>query len=467
MAAAGMALMPHARVRGANDDIRVAVIGFRGKGADHIRGFSNMSGVRLVALSDADQAILGREVAKLEKADRKIAAHLDMRRIMDDDDIDAVVTATPNHWHALVMIWACQSGKDVYVEKPVSHTVWEGRKMAEAARKYNRIVQSGMQRRSDPANREVFAALREGMLGKMLWARTVCYTPRESIGKVDGAQPIPETVDYNLWAGPAPMSPLMRRSFHYDWHWDWQTGNGEIGNNGIHMMDLCRWALGYDHLAPRVMSIGGRLGYVDDGQTPNTHVTILDYEPAPIICEVRGLPSRKDTTLMDHYRGTRVGLVVQCEHGYFTGIDGGWIYDNNGRKIQQFKGDGGRTHRDNFIKAVRSRRRKDLNAEILDGHLSSGLCHMGNISHRLGATSSPGQIREQIKADSLALECFNRLAEHMVANEIDLAKTPLTLGPVLEMDPRTERFSGSPNQDAANRLLTRTYREPFVIRETV
>jgi len=456
---------------GANDDIRVAVVGFRSQGAGHIERFHNLQGVRVVALCDADKDILDREVQKFKERNEKVDAYTDVRKLLDKKSIDAIVTATPNHWHSLLTIWACQAGKDVYVEKPVSHNIWEGRKMVEAARKYKRIVQTGTQKRSDEGLHEAFEYIQKGNLGKIVVARGFCYKARNSIGKVDGPQPIPESVDYDLWTGPAPLTPLMRKNLHYDWHWVWATGNGDIGNQGIHEMDLCRWALGQKKLAPRVMSIGGRFGYDDDAETANTQIAILDYEPAPLIFEVRGLPKRKDDSAMDNYRGVRIGIVIECENGYFAGGGGGgWAYDNDGNKIKQFKGDGGATHHANFIKAVRSRKVRDLNADIIEGHISSALCHMGNISHRIGQLSSPDEIKEAIKAEPQAAETFERFREHLFANWVDISKTRAVLGPWLKMDRRKEKFVGEGRFGItrwANELLTRRYREPFVVPEKV
>ncbi|MHC4659035.1 MAG: Gfo/Idh/MocA family oxidoreductase [Planctomycetota bacterium] len=459
------------QVVGANDDIRVAVVGFRGQGAGHIKRFHNLQGVRVVALCDADKAILDREVKKFKDRNEKVDAYTDVRKLLDDKSIDAIVTATPNHWHSLVTVWACQAGKDVYVEKPVSHNVWEGRKMVEAARKYKRIVQTGTQKRSDKGVQEAFEYIQKGELGKIVVARGFCYKRRKSIGKVNGPQPVPESVDYDLWTGPAPLGPLMRKNLHYDWHWVWATGNGDIGNQGIHEMDMCRWALGQKGLAPRVMSIGGRFGYDDDAETANTQIAILDYEPVPLIFEVRGLAERKDSSVMDSYRGIRIGIVIECEGGYFAGGGGGgWVYDNDGKKIKQFTGDGGGGHQANFIKAVRSRKVSDLSADIVEGHISSALCHMGNISHRLGQLSLPEEIQEAIKDEPQAVEVFERFREHLFANWVDISKTRAVLGPWLQMDTRKERFVGDDRFGItrwANGLLKRDYRKGFVVPEKV
>jgi predicted dehydrogenase len=448
------------RVMGASDDIRIAVAGFNGQGRSHIGAYSKMSGVRLVALCDPDKEILEREAKKLRDAGAAIETYTDIRKLLENKDIDAVTTASPNHWHALLSIWACQAGKDVYVEKPASHNVWEGRKIVEAARKYNRIVQTGTQGRSSVAWKEAFAWIKAGNLGKIKISRGLCYKRRESIGKVEGPQTVPESIDYDVWCGPAPKGPLMRKRLHYDWHWVWPTGNGDIGNQGIHQMDIARWALGKAELSPRIMSVGGRLGYVDDGETPNTQFVVHDYGDALLIFEVRGLPENSTSKQMDKYRSQSVGNIVECEGGYLAGTV---AYDNQGKEIKKFEGRG-EGHHENFIRAVRSRKPSDLNAEILEGHLSSALCHTGNISHRLGKQASPEEIREAIKVDKAAIECMERFQAHLAANGVDLKIDKAILGAFLKMDPKTERFIGN---DKANELLSRNYRAPFVVPEKI
>ncbi len=461
--AALAAAVPFSRARGANDDIRAAVVGIRSQGANHINWFRNIPGVRVVAIADADKSFLDREQKNFKQRNEKVDTYVDFRKLLEDESIDAVITATPNHWHALVTIRACQAGKDVYVEKPVSHNIREGRRMVEAARKYNRIVQSGTQRRSDAGLLEAIEYVRQGNLGRIVLVRGIVYVGRGSIGKVDGPQAVPASVDYNLWTGPAPMEPLMRRNLHYDWHWVWPTGNGDLGNNGIHFMDICRWVLGKDSPAPRVMSMGGRFGYIDDGETANTQLVLLEYKPAPIIFEVRGLPRAKGDSAMDAYRGVRAGTVIHCEHGY---VAGGWAYDNDGKKIKQFKVTGGSGHHANFIKAVRSRKTSDLNADILEGHLSSALCHMGNVSYRLGKETSRAEVMEAIKGNSEMEESFERMQEHLLVNTVDVKATPRILGPWLSMDPQSETFVGD-FAEKANKLVSREYRPPFVVPESV
>jgi len=442
----------------------MGVIGVRSKGKALINDFRNVRGTRVVAISDVDSDVLRNISEALKEENVSVKTYSDMRQMFDDPEIDAVAIATPNHWHSLAAIWACQAGKDVYVEKPVCHNIWEGRQAVKAAQKYNRIVQAGTQNRSDPGLAEAFDYIHQGNLGKIRVVRGFCYKRRGSIGKVDRPQPVPESVDYNLWCGPAPVLPLMRKSLHYDWHWIWNTGNGDLGNQGIHEVDLCRWALGEETVAPRAMSIGGRFGYDDDGETPNTQIAILDYDSAPIIFEVRGLKSKKDAPAMDHYRNIRTGLVVECEQGYFAGgSGGGWIHDHDGSRVKQFRGTGGGGHAGNFIKAVRSRKVEDLNAWILKGHISSSLCHQAGISHRLGSLGRPEEIREAIEGNKDSLETFERFQTHLAANEIDLTKTPAVLGPWLKMDVEKERFVDTEERGKANKLLTRRYRKPFVV----
>src|SRR5688572_21828951 len=455
------------RVLGANDEIRVAVVGFNGRGGDHIGGLQSLrkkgERVRLAALCDVDSEVLAKGVAAAEKNGDKVAGYTDIRKLLENPDIDVVSIASPNHWHALGAIWSVQAGKDVYLEKPVSHNVWEGRKIVEAARKHGKIVQTGTQSRSSQGIAECFAWLKEGNLGKLTLARGLCYKPRPSIGKVDGPQPVPPGVDYDLWCGPAPVKPIMRRQFHYDWHWVWDTGNGDLGNQGIHQMDIARWALGVNELSPRVFSVGGRLGYVDDGQTPNTQIVYHDY-PTPLIFEVRGLPSAPGEKKMDNIYGSSVGVILYHEGGYVVipSYTSATAHDKDGKVLKKFEGSS--DHYENFIAAVRSRNHTDLKADILEGHLSSALCHTGNISYLLGKKATPDEINSRIRNDKDLSEAFGRMEEHLGRHKVDLTDTKATLGVYLKMNPKTEEFEGNRR---ANRLLTRDYRHPYVVPEKV
>ena len=458
---------------GSNDAVRVAVVGLGnpGKGRHHVEMFKALPGVRLAALCDVDETILDKAAQELASENIQVARYVDVRKLLESKDVDAISIATPNHWHSLMTIWACQAGKDVYVEKPISHNVWEGRKAVEAATRFGRIVQAGTQSRSDEALLELADSLRKGEMGKILRARGFCYKRRESIGRVSGPQPIPPGVHYDLWCGPAPLEPLRRERLHYDWHWFWATGNGDIGNQGVHEMDMCRWMLGEQKLPPRVFSIGGRFGYVDDAETPNTQIAVLDYPAAPILFEVRGLPQKAGVSYMDQYRGVRIGIVIECENGYFAGGGGGgWTYDRNGKRVRQFSGSGGDKHVENFIEAVRSRKAEQLKAPLLGGHVSSALCHLANISHRLGTQVPQTELKARAGSRADVAETMDRFAAHLAANAVDLGQAKPVLGPVLDILPDEERFASRSGFDLgawANRLLRDEYRPPFVVPEAL
>jgi hypothetical protein len=455
------------KVLGANGDIRIAIAGLRKKGKEHIDIFGRVPGVRIVALCDVDTEFIDFERRQFRKRNKRVATYADYRKLLEAKDIDAVIIVTPDHWHGLMTVWACQAGKDVYVEKPLSHNIWEGYKMVQAGRKYKRIVQTGSQDRSDTGLLAAADYIKQGNLGGVKLARAISYNLRESIGRVNGPQPIPGTVDYNLFQGPAALVPLTRENLHYDWHWFWDTGTGEVGNLGAHNIDESRWFIGQRSIAPKAISIGGRLGMYDDGQTANTQITFFDYRPAPIIYEVRNLRRRKGLLARDHYMGTNFGMVINCEGGYFRGgRGGGWAYDNKGKKIRQFPGEGGRGHQANFIKAMRSRRVSELRADVVEGHISAALCHMANISYRLGRKEPIEKIKEAIAGNSILAETFERCLEHLRANEIDLCKEPLTIGPYLTFDETSEKFVGEAS-DWANMYLRRNYREPFVVPDEV
>ena len=465
-----------AQVKSANEDVRYAVIGFNGRGKEHLGELSKVKGTRLVGLCDVDDKVLNREKEAWAKKGMTVEGYKDLRKLLESKEIDAVSIATPNHWHALAALWAVQAGKDVYVEKPVSHNVWEGRQLVKAARKHGKIVQTGTQSRSSTAIKEAVEWVRAGNLGKIQIARGLCYKPRVSIGKVAAPQPVPEGIDYDLWCGPAPMDPIRRKKFHYDWHWIWNYGNGDLGNQGIHQMDIARWFLGVNELSPRILSAGARLGYDDDGETANTQIIWHDYAGAPLIFEVRGLPRAKDRIKeggwggvdMDTFpkeHGGSVAVIIHCEGG-FLNVPSSYsrviAYDNDGKMVKEFKGGG--NHYENFIKAVHSRKHTDLNGDILEGHLSSALCHTGNISYRLGQKKSTDEIKESIKSNKGLGETFDRMTEHLRANEVDLDANKLTLGVGLTMDPKSERFIGN---DQANEMLTRPYRKGYVVPEQV
>jgi len=342
-----------------------------------------------------------------------------MRYLFDDKTIDAVSFATPNHWHALGSIWACQAGKDVYVEKPCSHNVWEGRKLVEAARTYDRIVQHGTQCRSSTGLQEAVRQLRGGLIGEVYMARALCYKWRDTIGKAGGQQPVPRGVDYDLWLGPAPTKPLTRKRLHYDWHWFWDYGNGDIGNQGVHQMDIARWGLGVT-LPSRAMSMGAKFMFDDDQETPNTMEASLWFPGEKMlvfavrhwITNHEGMGSGADNAVGVTFYGSKGYLVIPSYTSWHSFL---------GKERKEGpKGSGGEQHYRNFIEAVRTRKRDQLAAEIEEGHLSSALCHLANVAYRVGRS--------------------------------------------IEFDPKTETIRGD---DDANRLLMRQYRAPFVVPEHV
>jgi predicted dehydrogenase len=459
-----------------NEDVRLAVIGLGsttavggvgGRGHQLIGSLRKTPGARIVALCDADQAHLDREVQVARDHEGQVAAHTDLRRVLDDKAIDAVVIALPNHWHALASIWACQAGKDVYVEKPFSHNLWEGQQMVAAARKHGRMMQVGTQNRSSTFLRQVFDRLNAGELGPMRLAHALVYRPRDGIGSVDAPTPPPSTVNFDLWCGPAPKKPLMRKQLHYEWHWFWDTGNGEMGNNGIHVIDIARWALGQNQPPPRAISIGGRFAVDDCAETANTHIALFDYQPAPLICEVRNV-STDGAKSIGKFRGRSGGVIIDCEGGYFAGdASGGAFFDRQGRKIKDLEpgeraGRLEQIHLSNFLAAVRSRKSSDLAAEAREGHLSTACCHMANISHRLGKQESLEAIRAAISGNTELADAFDRCRDYLRENNVDLAATPATLGPCLTYDGTSARFTGD-FAETANELARREYREPYAV----
>ena len=446
--------------RGANERLNIAVIGARGRGLDHISGLAGRHNCRVTHICDVDTAVTGTAVQRVQKAQGGAAPDVvqDMRRLFENRDIHAVSIATPNHWHSLAGIWAMQAGKHVYVEKPVSHNVWEGRRLVEASRHYNKICQAGTQIRSNPGIRQAIEFIRAGELGRCTVARGLCYKTRNTIGLCGGPQQPPRTMDYNLWCGPASNAPPRRnsRSFgtvHYDWHWIWEYGNGDLGNQGIHQMDVARWGLGKSELPRSVISLGGRFGYEDDGQTPNTQMAVMDYGDSELIFEVRGLRTQA-------YRGAMVGNVFHCANGYvaFTSYNTAVVFNNDNVEQRRFTGNG--DHYGNWVACIRSGRRDDLKGEVLEGHLSSALCHLANISHRLGRATPFARRNGVLGENREANETLTRMVDHLRANEVAIDKVMLTVGRRLTLDVRNENFG---NDAEANRLVTREYRKGFEV----
>ena len=399
--AAALALGSGARAAGPNDALRLAVIGVRGRGQEHVSAFSGRKDCVVAALCDVDPAQFKKPADAINARTGKSPALLaDFRRALDDPNIDAVSIATPNHWHALAAVWACQAGKDVYVEKPVSQNVSEGRKIVEAAAKYGRIVQAGTQNRSSAGVAEAVAFLRSGKLGNIYLARGLCFKPRGSIGIKPDA-PVPAGVDYNLWLGPAPERPFNPNRFHYEWHWNWDYGNGDLGNQGIHQMDVARWGLGKQTLPTHVQSSGGRYGYKDDGQTPNTQVSTYRWDDCMLEFEVRGLPTNAE-------REIKVGNLFFGTEGYLAINGDRWSTYMGQKEEPGPSGKGGGDHFGNFVVAVKARKPELLHAPVVEGHLSSALCHLGNISYRLGRALAVDPATETLGNDAEANAMLSR-----------------------------------------------------------
>ena len=432
--ATALGLMQSERILGANDRVRLAICGLRGRGLDHIKRFSQVPGVEIAAVCDIDENVISRRMADFEERGlSKPKTYTDVRRLLEDKSIDAVSVATPNHWHSLMGIWACQAGKDSYVEKPCSHNWWEGKQLVAAAKRYNRIMQMGMQSRSSPALQEAVQHMRSGLIGDVYMARGLCYKWRDTIGR-QARQAVPAGVHYDLWLGPAPDRGFTMNRFHYNWHWFWDTGNGDIGNQGIHEMDIARWGLGVQ-FPNRVSAMGAHVMFDDDQETPNVlnccfefHMAdgkrrLLEFEVrhwmtnheaeigtsaygksdlppaglAPVAAKAKdpssilGPASGKPGTIGNLFYGSKGYLGIQEYVSYKT-----WLGE---------KGEPGpsrrapENHFANFIDCVRSRKREDLTAPVEEGHISATLVHLANVSYRLGRALNFDPATEQVIGD--------------------------------------------------------------------
>jgi predicted dehydrogenase len=463
----------------ANGDVRIGIIGFNAQGWGHLQNYlpgsrSKLDGAVLAGICDVDDAVLAKGRDAATKAGLKVEEYKDYRKMLESKNIDAVLIATPNHQHSIMTILALQAGKDVYVEKPLSHNIWEGRQAVEAAKKYSKnIALIGTQNRSSEQIMNAISYLRAGKLGKLKWVTGTCYKPRDSIGLHTGPQPVPAGLDYDLWTGPAPLVQPTRNgpkgTVHYDWHWFWNYGGGDITNQGIHQMDVARWVLGGKGLPKDVVSFGGRFGYRDDAETPNTLVSVLNYEEAPLIFEVRGLGRKKGMRAMDLYRKSSVGVVAQCENGYINISENGaaTAFDNDGKKLESFEGSDNGAHRKNWVKALKAR--KVTNGLLEEGHYSTSLCHLANLSFLVGAEKSNAQVADAVASNLAAKDAYWRMVDHLKLNEVDLETTKPVLGPLLRVDGKTETLVHADKvvADAANNhaLRKRTGRAPFVVPE--
>ncbi len=473
-AAAGTGLTifaPYLRAQGANNDVRIAVAGINGRGNGHIDELIKTAGVRMVALCDVDKNVLARRAKALANKNIKVETYVDFRKLLENKDIDAVSIATPNHWHSLMTVWTCQAGKDVYVEKPCSHNIFEGRKCVEAARKYRRIVQHGTQNRASKSWAKAVAAVHSGKYGKLLVSKGYCCKPRWSIG-FKPFKDVPEHLDFDMWLGPAPQQKYHENLVHYNWHWFWDFGNGDSGNQGVHQIDIARWAIKESTLPKSVVSMGGRWvdgpDFKDQGETPNMEMSVFDFDGTLLVFETRGLVGKTDR-FPNKADGEKYPNKVDNEFYLEQGvIRNGKFYPGgkgNGEELGDvdFKLHPG-SHFKNFIDCMRSRKQDELNAEILEGHLSSALCHLGNISYRLG---SEEPFKGEMTAMGQSMEISNSvmaILENTKAIGVDPAKLNCRVGPKLKFDPGAEKFV---DNETANAMLARPYRAPFVVPEQV
>ena len=444
----------------ANDEINLGVIGCGGRGGEHMAAFSKLSGVKISGLCDPD----AKRAADAQKLFPTAKTYSDLRELLDDKSINAVVIAACNHWHCLAAIWAMQAGKDVYVEKPLSHSQWEGEQTVAAARKYKRICQVGTQQRSDPMQAEIKQFLHdEQALGKLLTARVNRYGVRKTIGKRATPLEIDPQVAYDLWLGPAQDRPIYREKLQYDWHWDWNTGSGEMGNWGVHVLDDLRNNVFQDKvtLPKRIFGGGGRVAWNDAGETPNVHFVYFDTGSIPVVIGLSNLPAAPGGNKPPSRPGPESGYVVYCEGGRLEGQRGrAAAFDKDGKEMRKFKGDTGKTHQQNFIECMREGNPEKLNADVLIGHHSTGWCNLANIAYQSGSAYSE-EAAKQI-GDEIWTGLLGEMRDHLQAHGIKMNDSQIKLSPVLQIDVKSERFVGA-HAEAANQLLKREYRAPFVV----
>jgi predicted dehydrogenase len=374
---------------GANDRVRIALVGLRGRGRDHIKVFGTMPGVEIAVACDVDETLLETRLGDVEKlTGKRPKGEVDYRKLLEDKTIDAVAIGTQNHQHTLQTVWACQAGKDVYVEKPCSHNMFESKQVVAAARKYGRVVQHGTQTRSAAAVREGMEHLRSGLIGEVYMARGLCFNFRDTIGRAR-PEPIPRGVHYDQWIGPAPLKPFTKNRFHYNWHWQWEYGSGDIGNQGVHEMDVARWGLGVKY-PTKISAIGGHVMFDDDQETPNTLTASYEFNDGGrkkfLNFEVRhwhtnveaGMGGTAGTSAVGNIFLGAKGFLVRERFGYKTFLGKEHQPGPQANSVEN--------HMANFIDVMRSRRMPDLRADIEEGAISCALIHLANISYRLGRT---------------------------------------------------------------------------------
>ena len=437
---------------GANERVNVAVCGIKGRGSSHIGGHGRQKNVSISHLVDPDSRLFkGRKQFVQSKFKNTPECVQDVRKVLDSKEVDVISIATPNHWHSLMSIWACQAGKDVFVEKPLSHNLFEGRKLVEATKKYKRIVQHGTQNRSLRKWSDLAKEIASGKNGKLEVALGTCHKRRGSIGFKDTKKP-PSELDFDIWTGPAAKEDFHENLVHYNWHWFWNYGNGDIGNQGVHQMDIARWMIPGAVWPKSVISFGGRFGVKDQAETANTQLAIFDYGESLLVFDVRGLSGKSNMGVSNHlYFDKNAKQKNTASHG-LKGIKDP-LADRG--KVDIFE---------NFIEAVRNRKEEHLDAHVYEGHVSSGLCHLANVSYRLGEKSSFNKKNKSFGSNKKGYEYFERMQEHLKENGLNLKETDYIVGRNLEFDAKTETIKGD---DEANALLSRNYRSPYIVPDKV
>lgn len=455
------------------EELRFALIGCGGRGMLLADVVSKLPGMRLTAVCDPDRSRLGPAAQKygLEKA------FTDLRRILEDPDVDAVLIASPNHWHCLAAIWAMQAGKHVYVEKPLCLSFWEGRQVVNAAKKYRKFCQIGTQMRTDAVLHSFVKQKlhEEKLLGDIRSVRVNRSWPRRPIGLRETPCPIPEHLDYDLWLGPAQNLSLYRNRIQYDWHWMWNTGHGEMGNWGAHLLDDCRNDVLQDRvfIPKRVLCIGGRVGEKDAGETPNMALTWFDTGSIPVVFGISGLEDAQKRHFTGNTKGPRSGYVVYCEGGRYEKFWGGGVfYDSEGKKICEIAGNsehyGAFPHIQNFADSLRNGNESALNAQIETGFHSSFWYNAPNMAYRLGRKYSKSETISFLETTGKCGcwgEVLNEMEEHLANNRIQMEDGTFTMSPCLELDAETERFVGTSAEEANRMAEMRPRRGIFAVPE--
>ena len=447
----------------ANDEINIGFVGCGGRFRGLVKQFGKLKGVNLVAFCDPDSKRLEQPKKDFPKA----SFFADMRELFELESVDAVVVATGNHWHCLASIWAMQAGKHVYVEKPLSHSQWEGEQTVRAAEKFNKICQIGTQQRSDPMQVEIKDFLHEQKaLGEIKACRVNRYGVRKPIGKRSQPLEIPSSVNYDLWLGPAAEQPLYRNSLHYDWHWDWNTGSGEMGNWGVHVLDDVRNNIFRDSVAlpKRIFGGGGRVAWDDAANTPNVSFVYFDTGSIPVVIGLSNLPAKKGDKKSPDMKGPSSGYVAYCEGGRFEGQRGRAVARDRktGKVIREFKGNNGDVmHQQNFIDAIRAGDASILNADVVVGNHSTGWCNLANIAYRCGANFKQDDLTQVKQSTWRGL--LKQTEDHLAQHGLTITDEAMRLSPMLTLN-KDGLFEGE-NADKANALLKREYREGYEVAE--